>query len=387
MKNFSFYTPTMIKFGKGSVSKLSRLIDGKYNRILLHYGGGSIKKNGVYQAVIEQLHMTGAKVFELGGVAPNPRLSLVREGIELAKKERIDLVLAVGGGSAIDSAKAIALGTLSDLDIWDFYMGKAKVERALPVGVILTLPATGSETSSGTVITNEEEQLKHSVDHDLLRPAFAIMDPEYTMSLPNNQTFAGVMDILSHVFERYFTNTPNVDLTDELSEGTMRNVIKNAYILKKDPKNYEARAEIMLAGTIAHNGLLGLGRDDDWASHRIAHQLSALYGTTHGDSLAIIFPAWMKYVYRTNPERFSRFATKVFGVSDAGKSAEMVALEGISRFEEFLTKIGLPKTFSEGGIPDDDLELMAGKAVLMGPIGAFKVLEKEDVLKIYKLAL
>jgi alcohol dehydrogenase YqhD (iron-dependent ADH family) len=320
-------------------------------------------------------------------VAPNPRLSLVREGIELAKKERIDLVLAVGGGSAIDSAKAIALGTLSDLDIWDFYMGKAKVERALPVGVVLTLPATGSETSSGTVITNEEEQLKHSVDHDILRPAFAIMDPEYTMSLPDNQTFAGAMDILSHVFERYFTNTPNVDLTDELSEGTMRNVIKNTYILKKDPKNYEARAEIMLAGTIAHNGLLGLGRDDDWSSHRIAHQLSALYGTTHGDSLAIIFPAWMKYVYRTNPERFSRFATKVFGVSDAGKSAEMVALEGISRFEEFLTKIGLPKTFSEGGIPDDDLELMAGKAVLMGPIGAFKVLEKEDVLKIYKLAL
>ncbi len=195
------------------------------------------------------------------------------------------------------------------------------------------------------------------------------------------------MDILSHIFERYFTNTPDVNLTDELSEGTMRNVIKNAYILKKDPKNYNARAEIMLSGTLAHNGLLGLGRDDDWASHRIAHQLSALYGTTHGDSLAIIFPAWMKYVYRTNPERFSRFATKVFGVSDAGKSNEMLALEGINRFEEFLTKIGLPRTFPEGNIPTDNLELMSEKAVLMGPIGAFKVLEKEDVLKIYNLAL
>jgi hypothetical protein len=386
MKNFSFYTPTMIKFGKGSVSKLSKLIEGKYIKVLLHYGGGSIKKNGVYQAVVEQLEMTGAKVIELGGVKPNPSLSLVREGIRIAKEEKVDLILAVGGGSAIDSAKAIAIGAPTDIDIWEHFMGKAVIDSALPVGVVLTLPATGSETSSGSVITNEEVQLKHSVNSDILRPVFAIMDPEYTMTLPDDQTFAGVMDILSHIFERYFTNTPNVDLTDELSEGTMRNVIRNALILKKNPMNYEARAEIMFAGTIAHNGLMGLGREDDWASHVIAHQLSALYGTTHGLSLAVIFPAWMKYVYQINPDRFSRFAVNVFGVSDIGKSKVLISLEGINRFEEFLHKIGLPTTLSEASIPIDKFEEMADKAVLMGPIGTFRHLEKKDVIKIYNLA-
>src|SRR5690554_1293164 len=308
MKNFSFYSPTMIKFGQGSISKLNTIVMGKYSRVLLHYGGGSIKKNGVYDETMEELEKAGVKVFELGGVKPNPRLSLVREGIKLVKNNNIDLILAVGGGSVIDSAKAIALGAATEEDIWDYFLGKEKVRAALPVGVVLTIPATGSEASMGTVITNEENSLKLSVNHDILRPIFAIMDPTYTLSLPEDQTFAGVMDILSHIFERYFSNTLNVDFTDYLCEGAIKSVIKNAYSLKKDPNDYNARAEIMIAGTFAHNGLMGLGRQDDWASHLIAHQLSALYDTTHGVSLAIIFPAWMKYVYRENLDIFNKFA-------------------------------------------------------------------------------
>lgn len=386
MKNFSFYSPTMIKFGQGSISKLNTIVMGKYSRVLLHYGGGSIKKNGVYDETMEELKKAGVKVFELGGVKPNPRLSLVREGIKLVKDKNIDLILAVGGGSVIDSAKAIALGAATEEDIWDYFLGKEKIRAALPVGVVLTIPATGSEASMGTVITNEENSLKLSVNHDILRPIFAIMDPTYTLSLPEDQTFAGVMDILSHIFERYFSNTPNVDFTDYLCEGAIKSVIKNAYSLKKDPNDYNARAEIMIAGTFAHNGLMGLGRQDDWASHLIAHQLSALYDTTHGVSLAIIFPAWMKYVYRENLDIFNKFALNIFNISDSGKSKERVALEGIEKFQSFLEKIGLPTTLKEANIPRDEFYRMADLATMQGSIGALKVLNREDVINIYKLA-
>jgi len=386
MKNFSFYSPTMIKFGKGSLEKLPKLVEGKYKKILLHYGGGSIKKNGIYEDTINQLKKSGVQVVELGGVKPNPALSMVREGIKLAKENEIDLILAVGGGSVIDSAKAIALGAVTDADIWDFFLGKEKVERALPVGVVLTIPATGSEASMGSVITNEDEQLKLAVNHDLLRPVFAIMDPEYTMTLPRDQTFAGVMDILSHIFERYFTHTENVELTDRLAEATIKTVMNNAYKLVKNPDDYNARAEIMLAGTIAHNGLLGMGREDDWASHQLGHQLSALYGATHGVTLGIIFPAWMKYVYRENLDIFNKFAVNVFGVSAAGNTKEHVALEGIRRFEEFLKKIGLPRTLSEAGLPTDEFERMADLATSMGSFGALKKIDRSDAIEIYKLA-
>ena len=386
MKNFSFYSPTMIKFGQGSISKLNTIVMGKYSRVLLHYGGGSIKKNGVYDETMEELEKAGVKVFELGGVKPNPRLSLVREGIKLVKNNNIDLILAVGGGSVIDSAKAIALGAATEEDIWDYFLGKEKVRAALPVGVVLTIPATGSEASMGTVITNEENSLKLSVNHDILRPIFAIMDPTYTLSLPEDQTFAGVMDILSHIFERYFSNTLNVDFTDYLCEGAIKSVIKNAYSLKKDPNDYNARAEIMIAGTFAHNGLMGLGRQDDWASHLIAHQLSALYDTTHGVSLAIIFPAWMKYVYRENLDILNKFALNIFNISDSGKSKERVALEGIEKFQSFLEKIGLPTTLKEANIPRDEFYRMADLATMQGSIGALKVLNREDVINIYKLA-
>jgi hypothetical protein len=387
MNNFSIYLPTKIKFGKETINKLSLLVKGNYKKVLIHYGGGSIKRSGLYDEVVNELKKAGADIYELGGVKPNPRLSLVREGIELAKKEGIDLILAVGGGSAIDSAKAIALGAVTDVDVWDFYLGNKRPERALPVGVVLTYPATGSEASMGSVITNEEEGLKLSVNDDLIRPTFAIMDPTYTLTLPRDLTFAGISDILSHVLERYFTNTPNVDLTDHLCEATMRSVIKNARILNENLDDYNARAEIMLAGTIAHNGILGVGREEDWSSHNIGHQLSALYGTTHGVTLSIIFPAWMKYVYKDNLDRFNKFAVNVFDISDAGKSKEIVALEGIKAYEDFLKEVGLPTSFKEANLPSDKIEEMGHKAVIKGKLGGLKKLDVDDIIKIYELAL
>jgi hypothetical protein len=257
----------------------------------------------------------------------------------------------------------------------------------LPVGVVLTYPATGSEASMGSVITNEEEGLKLSVNDDMIRPTFAIMDPTYTLTLPKDLTFAGISDILSHILERYFTNTPNVDLTDHLCEATMKSVIKNARILNENLDDYNARAEIMLAGTIAHNGILGVGREEDWSSHNIGHQLSALYGTTHGVTLSIIFPAWMKYVYKDNLDRFNKFAVNVFDISDAGKSKEIVALEGIKAYEDFLKEIGLPTSFKEANLPSDRIEEMAQKAVIKGKLGGLKKLDVDDIIKIYKLAL
>lgn len=387
MNNFSIYLPTKIKFGKGTINKLSKLVKGNYKKVLIHYGGGSIKRSGLYDEVVNELKKADVEIYELGGVKPNPRLSLVREGIDLAKKEGIDLILAVGGGSAIDSAKAIALGAVTDVDVWDFYLGNKRPERALPVGVVLTYPATGSEASMGSVITNEEEGLKLSVNDDLIRPTFAIMDPTYTLTLPRDLTFAGISDILSHILERYFTNTPNVDLTDHLCEATMRSVIKNARILNENLDDYNARAEIMLAGTIAHNGILGVGREEDWSSHNIGHQLSALYGTTHGVTLSIIFPAWMKYVYKDNLDRFNKFAVNVFDISDAGKSKEIVALEGIKAYEDFLKEVGLPTSFKEANLPSDKIEEMARKAVIKGKLGGLKKLDVDDIIKIYELAL
>ncbi len=386
MNKFNYYSPTKIVFGKGSVGQLEKLIRGKYKRILLHFGGGSIKKSGLYDEIINDLNRLECEVFELAGVEPNPKLSLVRKGVEITKEKNIDLILAVGGGSVIDSAKAIGIGAKYDGDVWDFYVGKSRVKDTIPVGVVLTLPATGSETSRGSVITNENGPYKLSVNDDILRPVFAIMDPVLTLTLPDKQTFAGIMDILSHIFERYFTNTENVDLTDHLCEGTMKSVIKNAYILKKEPNNLAARAEIMLAGTIAHNGILGLGREEDWSSHDIGHELSAFYGTTHGRTLGIIFPAWMKYVYKENIDKFMQFATNVFDVSVVNKSPEQIALEGIDSLITFLKDMEVPTSFSEEGLPTDKFEIMAEKASNGGTIGGLKKLNSKDIFKIYNLA-
>lgn len=386
MKDFNFHCPTNLVFGKGSVDRLGKLVSPEYKNILLHYGGGSIIRSGLYDKVKQILKDENCNVFELSGVEPNPKLDLVYEGIKICKENDIDLILAVGGGSVIDSAKAIGIGAKYQGDVWDFFLETANVEDSLPVGVILTIPATGSEMSIGSVVTKAEGPDKLSVGHNVMRPVFAISDPELTLTLPEKQTFAGVMDILSHVFERYFTNTPNVDLIDELSEGTMRSVIKNAYILKEDPNDYAARAEIMLAGTIAHNGLLGLGRDDDWASHDIGHELSAFYGTTHGITLGIIFPAWMTYVYKENIDKFVQFATNVFNVKVEGKTKEQIALEGIDEFKGFVKAIGLPISLSEADLPTDNFELMAEKATRGSVLGRFKKLDKQDVVNIYNLA-
>lgn len=387
MKDFYYYNPTKLSFGKDSVGFLGKLLSKEHIRILLHYGGGSIKRTGLYDQVMDILKERNLEVYELPGVVPNPRLGLVREGIQICKEKDISFILAVGGGSVIDSAKAIAAGAKYDGDVWDFFTKEAFVEEAIPLGVILTIPATGSETSNGSVVTNEDGMLKRSFNSDLVRPEFAILNPELSMTLPDNQTFAGITDIISHVLERYFTHTENVDLTDNLCEGTLRAVIKNSYRLKEDPQDYAARAEIMQSGTIAHSGLLGLGRADDWSSHKIGHEISALYGTTHGVTLSIIFPAWMKYVYKENPARFARFAVEVFGIAPDDKSDEELALEAIEAFENFLRDIGMPTRLKEIGVSSDRFEEMAKKCVLSGPIGQFKVLNEEDIIKIYQLAL
>lgn len=385
MKNFNLQIQTKIIFGRDTISKLSDELGENFKKILLHYGSGSIKKLGLYDDIIKILQENNCEIFELSGVEPNPKLNLVREGVKIVKDNNIDLILAVGGGSVIDSAKAIGIGALYDGDVWDFFLAKAKTDKTIPVGVVLTLPATGSESSTGSVITNEDGFYKRSTGGEFMRPRFAILDPMYTLTLPTNQTFAGVVDIMSHIFERYFTHVTNVDLTDSLSEGALRTVIKNAYILKENPENFDARAEIMFAGTIAHNGLLGAGREEDWASHDIGHEISALYGTTHGETLSIIFPAWMKYVYKENLGKFVQFATSVWGVPKTGRE-EDIALEGITKFEEFLTDMGMPKTFTEANLPIDDLELMTTKATENGPLGNFKKLYKEDLINIYNIA-
>jgi hypothetical protein len=387
MMNFKYYSPTTLIFGKQVVDKLGDQIPESVKTVMLHFGGGSIKKSGLYDQVISILKSKNIQVVELGGVEPNPKLELVYRGIALCRERHVDLILAVGGGSVIDSAKAIGLGVMYEGDVWEFFMGKAQPKQCLPLGVILTLPATGSETSPNTVVTKEEGLLKRGLKTDLIRPLFAILSPELTLSLPPEQTFPGIMDILSHVFERYFTTTGSVDLTDAMCEGVMKATIDNAYKLKENPDHYDARAEIMLAGTIAHNGILGVGRLEDWASHRIAHEITALYGTTHGVTLAIIFPAWMKYVQAENPAKLAQFASRVFGVDEnltGGESA--IAAEGIRRFETFLGDMGLPKTFVEASLPTDEIDLMIEKAMIFGALGGYKKLETEDVRAIFELA-
>ncbi|NLW41120.1 MAG: iron-containing alcohol dehydrogenase [Tissierellia bacterium] len=390
MLNFSYHSPTKILFGKDTELEVGKEVINYGKKILLHYGGGSIKKIGLYDRVIDSLKKEGIEYIELGGVQPNPRLSLVRKGIEICKEEGIDLILAVGGGSVVDSAKAIGIGAKYDGDVWELFEKKAEPNDTIPVGVILTLPATGSETSNSTVITNEETKVKVSVRSQLVRPAFAILNPETTYSLPKEQTVAGISDIMAHIFERYFTHTKDVDLTDRLCEGSLRTLIKYAPMVLEEPNNYAARAEIMWAGTVAHNGILGVGREDDWASHKIGHEISAMYDTTHGVTLSIVFPAWMKYVYKHNIERFAQFAVRVFDVEADFNNIEAVALEGIRRLEEFFKSIGLPTTFKEAGIPTDKIEEMAKRCITNSgsdSVGFFVKLYEKDIVEIYKLAL
>lgn len=388
MQNFNFYNPTRIIFGRGVEDQVGTEVSKYAKKILLHYGGGSIKNTGLYDKIIKSLSETGVSFIELSGVVPNPRLSLVQRGIDLCRKHNIDFILAVGGGSVIDSAKAIAIGVPYHGDVWDFYSGKSKISKALPIGVVLTIPAAGSESSSGSVITKEEGLLKRSCGSELMYPKFALMNPEYTYTLPAYQTACGASDILAHLMERYFTQEKNVDLSDRLIEASMRTIINNAPLAIKNPDNYNYRAEVMWVGTVAHNGSLDPGRIGDWASHGIEHELSAIYDIAHGAGLSIIFPAWMKYVYKENIDKFVQFAMRVFDVEYSIDKKEEMVLEGIRRLEEFYKLIGMPVRFSDAGIEESRIEEMAYKATNGDSytLGNFKKLNMNDIVNIYNLA-
>lgn len=386
MENFVFQCTTKVIFGRGTESNVGKEVKKHTSKILLHYGSGSIKKYGLYDTVIKSLEEEGIKIIELSGVKPNPRLSLVKEGIKICRENKIDFILAVGGGSVIDSAKAISIGVPYSGDVWDFFSGKAEARKSLPVGVILTIPAAGSEASKYLVITNEEGWHKKVYFNEIIRPKFAILNPELTFTLPPYQTAAGAVDIISHVMERYFTEVQHVDLTDRLCEATLKTVIKNTPIVLREPDNYNARAEIMWAGTIAHNDLLDTGRIKDFGSHRIENVISGIYDVTHGAGLSVIFPAWMKYVYKYNVERFAQFAVRVWNVDPCFESLEELALEGIKRLVNFFKEISLPTTLEELNISDERFDEIASRCTELGPVGNLKKLYKNDVVSILKLA-
>ncbi len=393
MQNFEYYNRTKIIFGRGT-EKLVGEETAKYSkRILLHHSGGHVVRSGTLDSVKASLTKARVSWVELDGVKPNPVLSKVHQGVALCRKEKLDFILAVGGGSVIDSAKAIAAGALYDGDVWDFYDKKKDAPtEALPVATVLTIPAAGSESSIGSVITNEEGPWKQSVDTECMRPVFSILNPEFTYTLPPYQTACGVTDILAHIMERYFTKEPNVELTDELCEGTMRTVIRNGRrIFSGGEKDYHARAEIMWAGAIAHNNLLSTGRIGDWGSHSIEHQLSALYDIAHGAGLAIIFPAWMEYILRVDSSdetalRFARYAKMVWGVDGAYYDPVQAAREGIFRLKNYLRSLGLPVSFADAKLETGRIAEMAKEAVKFGPVGNFRKLHATDVEAIYRIA-
>ena len=388
MKNFNFYSPTYFVFGKERENEAGALLKRfGAKRVLLHFGGGSVVKSGLLDTVIASLEAEGLFHVELGGVVPNPRSGLVYEGVEICKKNNVDFILAIGGGSVIDSAKAIALGAVYDGDFWDFYTGK-KVEKALPVATILTLTAAGSEGSTGSVITHENGMLKRAANSDLLRPVFSILNPALTCSLPAYQTACGAADMMAHVMERYFTNTRDVEITDRLCEGILLTIINETPKALADPNNYEARANLMWAGMVAHNDICGVGREQDWSSHVLEHELSGLYDVAHGAGLAVMFPAWMKFVMQHDVMRFAQFAVRVWGCQMNFEKPEITAREGIARYEAFMTSIGMPTRFSQLGAKADDISKLVDTLGLgEGTLGSFVKITAEDARKIYELAV
>ena len=388
MQNFTFQNATKIIFGKGAEDTVGAEVKKCGKKVLLHYGGGSIIKTGLYDKVVKSLKSAGVDFIELGGVKPNPRISLIREGIEMCRKNGVDFILIVGGGSAIDSAKGIAAGVYYEGDVWDLYMRKGTVTKALPLGVILTIPAAGSETSQFSVVTNEEGWLKRDIGYEFLRPQFAILNPELPFTLPAYQVAAGATDIMAHLMERYFTNVRNVEFSDRLIEASLVTMINNVPKVLKNPRNYDAWAEVMWTGTQAHSDLLGMGRIGDWASHGIEHEISAIYDIAHGAGLAIIFPAWMKYVMKHDVDLFVQFAVRVFKVEQDFRNPEATALAGIAKLEDFFRSIGMPVRFSDAGLGDESFKEMADKCTSgdTQKTGNFVQLGKEDVYKIYQLA-
>ncbi|HEX3038816.1 MAG TPA: iron-containing alcohol dehydrogenase [Caproiciproducens sp.] len=391
MENFTFYSPTYFVFGKDEENNT-----GKYvkrfggSKVLLHYGGGSVIRSGLLDRVKASLKEQGIEYTELGGVKPNPRSGLVYEGIDLCRKENVDFVLAVGGGSTIDSAKAIAAGTVYDGDFWDYYQGKP-VEKALPVGTVLTIAAAGSEGSPDSVITNENGMFKRGTSGEALRPSFSILNPALTQTLPAYQTACGVTDIMAHLFERYFTTTQEVEVTDRMIEGLLLTMIHEAPRVIASPDNYQARANIMWAGMMAHNNSCGVGRVQDWASHNIEHELSATYDCAHGAGLAVVFPAWMTYNMKHDISRFAQLAVRVWGCQMDFAHPENTAKAGIAALKHFLKSIGMPSNLAELGAKEQDIEKMAHTACYgdgrEGTIGGFAELNETDVANIYRLML
>lgn len=391
MENFTFYSPTYFVFGKeeeNNTGKYVKRFGG--SRVLIHYGGGSVVRSGLLERVKVSLEAEGISYVELGGVKPNPRSGLVYEGIDLCRREKVDFVLAVGGGSTIDSSKAIAAGTVYDGDFWDFYQGK-DVEKALPIGTVLTIAAAGSEGSPDSVITKEEGMLKRGGHGEALRPSFSILNPALTQTLPAYQTACGVTDIMAHLFERYFTNTKDVEVTDRVIEGLLSTMIHEAPKVIANPDDYHARANIMWAGMMAHNDCCGVGRMQDWASHDMEHELSAVYDCAHGAGLAVVFPAWMTYTMHHDVMRFAQLASRVWGCPMDFADPEATAKAGIEALKQFLKSIGMPGNFEELGAKEEDIEKMAHTACYgngrEGSIGGFVPLKEEDVKAIYRLMI
>ena len=400
MNNFTYYTPTRILFGKDTELQISELLkDLHCRKILLHYGGGSAKRSGLLSRIEAALQASGIEYVSLGGVKPNPRLSLVYEGIALCRKEHVDFILAIGGGSVIDSAKAIGYGVAGDGDVWDFYLKTRAPESCLPIGCILTIAAAGSEMSDSSVITNEDGWLKRGCHSSFCRPKFAVLNPELTYTLPQYQTESGCVDIIMHTMERYFNQAENMELTDGISENLMRTVIKCAKILKQDPTNYNARAEVMWAGSLSHNGLTGCGTDDgDWASHQLEHELGGMFDVAHGAGLAAVWGSWARYVYKENPLRFARFAVNVHQIEASrqdlstlpAEELDALALAGIKAMEQFYRSIDMPVSIRELGVEltDEQIEELADKCSFgqTRTVGIIKKLNKADMIEIYKAA-
>lgn len=392
MKDFNYYSPTQVVFGRQSEEAVAELVK-KYGgtKVLVHYGGGSAKRSGLLDKMLRLLDEGGVQHVELGGVVPNPLLSMVYKGIELCRKEGVDFILAIGGGSVIDSSKAIAYGVKYDGDVWDFWDGKAVPQAALPIGTVLTIPAAGSELSDSCVITKDDGLLKRGVNSDLCRCRFAIMNPERTFTLPPYQTAAGATDIMMHTMERYFCKYQDMTLTDSLAEALLRTVKNCTIDVLRDPEDYRARAQIMWAGSLSHNNLMECGLEKDFATHRLEHELSALFGVTHGAGLAAIWPSWARYMLPRHTSRFVQFAVNVMGVENDFTSPEQTAEKGIRAMERFYKEIGMPTTIKEllgRDITDEEIELMADKCSRGNTItvGTLERLGREEMVKIYKMA-
>ena len=391
MDNFTFYSPTYFVFGKDEEINAGHYVKRfGGSKVLIHFGGGSAQKSGLLDKIRSSLKNEGIRFVELGGVKPNPRDGLVYEGINLCRKENIDFILAVGGGSVIDSAKAIAAGAVYDGDFWDYYEGKT-VDKALPIGTVLTISAAGSEGSGDSVITKEKGMFKRATTGEALRPKFSILDPALTQTLPAYQTACGITDILAHLYERYLTNTKDVEVTDRMIEALMLTMIKEGPIAVADSNDYQSRANIMWAGMMAHNNSCGVGRSQDWTSHNIEHELSALYDCAHGAGLAVVMPAVFTYNLKHDVMRFAKVAVRVWGVEMDFEHPEVTALEGINALRRFLKSIGMPGNFAELGAKEEDIDELAHKCcygdVNTGTTGGFVTLNEDDVKAIYRLML